>query len=85
MSSAATPAPGEYLTIAELIERWHTSRTTVWRWAKSGIPGTAMRLNPVKFGRAVLFRRATVEHIEAALTAASAPARPVRRRRRSAA
>jgi hypothetical protein len=84
MPFAAAPSPGEYLTIAELIERWPISRTTVWRWASAGIPGTAMRLNPVRLGRRVLFRRETVEHIEAALTATATPAKPIRRRRRRA-
>jgi hypothetical protein len=84
MSFSAAPSPGEFLTIAELVDRWRKSRTTVWRWAQSGIPGTAMRLNPIKLGRSVLFRRETVEHIEAALTALTAAPQPVRRRRRRA-
>lgn len=82
--SAAPATVAEYLTYRELQERWHISRTTAWSYAKNGIPGTTMRLNPVKVGGRVLIRLATVEAIEAALAPERAQV-PARRRRRRAA
>lgn len=71
-----------YLGMTELIARWHSSRATIDRWRKSGIPGTSMKLHAIKLGRSVMFPRSTVEEIELALHLAAQPAKPVRRRRR---
>lgn len=62
------PRPvGDFLTISELTARWHISRTTLWRWTRHGVPRADVRLNPINFGRTVLFHRATVNRIEATL------------------
>lgn len=75
-----------YLGLAELVARWNSSRATLDRWRKQGIPGTSMKLHAVKLGRRVMFPRTSVEQIELALELAGQPAvRPVRRRRRRAA
>lgn len=78
-----SPRAADFLGAAELMQRWDISRTTLWRWVRSGVPGTSVPLAPTRFGRMLRFRRAAVEDIEYCLAAASAPRPAVRRRRRS--
>lgn len=74
---------GPLLTYQELAERWGVAPRTIYRWAKTGVAGTEFKLNPVRLGRTVRIRLATVVAIEA--QAGDDEGSPRRRRRRRAA